>query len=1107
MKNDKTVTWFHLSDYHLNNEAYSTKRKAITKELLNDIQNQFKSQKDLNNIDFILLTGDLTYHGNFEEFELVYKEFISPLIKILNIKNNQVFIVPGNHEVYRNDETNLRVKIQEKLPINHFTALIEKLKNNKPDLNSIFNPFKNYNDFIKKYFPHILSDHGFYKYPLKLNEKITIEITGINTAWIAKGGNEEKGKLSAGYPFISNSIDIENNSIFRLTLMHHPMKWMYQFGDDTKLFEEFLKNQDMVFYGHLHETNFDPFLLVDTIYNPAGAAFNNDILERFWYSFGSFNIEEKHVKIHGREYRKEGKREKFYNMPWSPFQRSINQGKRLYNNDKKIERIDSMFDNAVQNDLGTIPNIIEELGIPYVEITEVTEKKYGILKGILILHGVSRYTTFQNIIFSTNDKISKNLATASLLNSSQKKIDNLIQGGPLLLFSGRQQDIIRTASESLLSLISQSLLITLVSKMRGENKEDIENEFLGLEKRGVFKIENEYFPFTGEQVISISLEEAIEKEISKPENFSEKDKNNIIEVALELLENHDLDYLEKAWLLILLNSQRKKINSSNYEKLKDIVINQIESSHPIYLLIALNLITNKKLLLKYAQLSVTHNNIIRTREKYADTLLAYGDICKKEKYIDDAQRCIKKAIEVLEQELKEEKNTITSANLFIKVGEIYEKNLGDNINASIQYSKGINILSEKIEKIQDDKEKSKIFESIGNIQLVKLHDYQNAIKNYKKGLQLEDRWQIWGGIASAIEEQAKKKESQGEISTHLWRLVVKNHLNAIERIEKPEIQAQAWIEVGDIRKDKLKTKKNWKEAYLKSIECLEHYLNNTVDVSDKSKTFEYIGDIQLVKLHNYQNALKNYNKGLQLEDRWQIWRGIASAIEEQAKKKESQGEISTHLWRLVVKNHLNAIERIEKPEIQAQAWIKIGDIRKEKLKTKKNWKVAYLESIKCLESYLVIVEDKTEKSKIFENIGDIQFEKLHDYKNAIRNYNKGLEIADRWQIWRGIAFVVEEQTKEKESQGLICTQEWKLVVKNHLNAIERIEETEIKAQAWEKVGDIKKDKLNDEKGSKKAYNKSIIFFKSALEITNNEGDKTYILKTIDDIRKKCRQEK
>lgn len=67
----------------------------------------FKDLKKLNvKIDFILFNGDLINNGSMGfdkdyEYNLVMEYFIEPLLTNLSLDKNNIFFVPGNHDVNR----------------------------------------------------------------------------------------------------------------------------------------------------------------------------------------------------------------------------------------------------------------------------------------------------------------------------------------------------------------------------------------------------------------------------------------------------------------------------------------------------------------------------------------------------------------------------------------------------------------------------------------------------------------------------------------------------------------------------------------------------------------------------------------------------------------------------------------------------------------------------------------------------------------------------------------------------------------------------------------------------------------------------------------------
>ena len=89
-----TLRWLHLSDIHFSNgEDYEIKR------MRDSIIDKLKEVFENNKVDFVVLSGDLAYQGGGYDANL--KKFIESLVNVSGISIDELFIVPGNHDLKR----------------------------------------------------------------------------------------------------------------------------------------------------------------------------------------------------------------------------------------------------------------------------------------------------------------------------------------------------------------------------------------------------------------------------------------------------------------------------------------------------------------------------------------------------------------------------------------------------------------------------------------------------------------------------------------------------------------------------------------------------------------------------------------------------------------------------------------------------------------------------------------------------------------------------------------------------------------------------------------------------------------------------------------------
>jgi len=132
----------HISDIHA-----SVKSKKKIAELYNALKTDIKKLQNKHDtkIEVVCITGDLINEGDNaeEELDVVFDTLIVPLMKDFSLKEKQVFIVPGNHEVMLSKvvpyiENGISMSLTNEESINSF---IENIDSTALDRISYFDEF------------------------------------------------------------------------------------------------------------------------------------------------------------------------------------------------------------------------------------------------------------------------------------------------------------------------------------------------------------------------------------------------------------------------------------------------------------------------------------------------------------------------------------------------------------------------------------------------------------------------------------------------------------------------------------------------------------------------------------------------------------------------------------------------------------------------------------------------------------------------------------------------------------------------------------------------------------------------------------------------------
>lgn len=241
----------HISDLHLEKETPTFEKTEIISALAEDL----KKQVDENTILFF--TGDLIDKGasNFTDklnaFYSFEKVFIEPILSQNPSLKGKIFIVPGNHDVYRDkidkySESGLKSELDNVKGLDTFIQS-NRLKSKHLDRLEDYKKWES--DFYNR---HNSKESTNFEFSHKINiGKYKVGITCLNSAWLCKD-DFDKENLLLGKNQIENSLSEIGDCQVKLALSHHPLEFFKEFDKET-LKIAIYRNYDILFTGHVHE--------------------------------------------------------------------------------------------------------------------------------------------------------------------------------------------------------------------------------------------------------------------------------------------------------------------------------------------------------------------------------------------------------------------------------------------------------------------------------------------------------------------------------------------------------------------------------------------------------------------------------------------------------------------------------------------------------------------------------------------------------------------------------------------------------------------------------------------------------------------------------------
>jgi formylglycine-generating enzyme required for sulfatase activity/predicted MPP superfamily phosphohydrolase len=250
-----TITWLHLSDLHFRaDERGAWDEDIVLRALLKDVRERITS--DGLRPDLIVVSGDIAFSSAPEEYALARK-FFDDLREATGVPKARLFIVPGNHDVSWDLITRTAEKKAETLnsrdAVNeaHLSAESRRLFLQRLD---------NYAAFVNTYFAkeHLVFDDEHYSHVQVFDvsagaEKVSVAVLGLNSAWLAYGGEEDRNHLVLGEYQVREALKAGEHADLRIASFHHPFDWFRAF-DRNACQALLMRECDFVLRGHLHRT-------------------------------------------------------------------------------------------------------------------------------------------------------------------------------------------------------------------------------------------------------------------------------------------------------------------------------------------------------------------------------------------------------------------------------------------------------------------------------------------------------------------------------------------------------------------------------------------------------------------------------------------------------------------------------------------------------------------------------------------------------------------------------------------------------------------------------------------------------------------------------------
>jgi len=292
------VRILHISDLHYRADD-DDDRTPILRAVAEDLI-AFRTEAPF---DAAIFTGDLVFAGTSPEvFHDAFDQCITPILKSADLSTTQLVIVPGNHDINRDEvdlaeEEQLRPLLQTLDKVNEFVDDALRMPNRTRRL-------ANFYSFINDLWPASTQPDTLGGTHYIETSRGTLSVSAANTAWRSTGRPDDADRhlLHVSERQLQALAQALQPADIAILACHHPPEWLAD-CDRERLERELATTYQAALFGHTH----DPHPIAS--YNEHGFAFVNTTGALFqgpgWrtcFTILDFNLNDKSVKCHYRKY-------------------------------------------------------------------------------------------------------------------------------------------------------------------------------------------------------------------------------------------------------------------------------------------------------------------------------------------------------------------------------------------------------------------------------------------------------------------------------------------------------------------------------------------------------------------------------------------------------------------------------------------------------------------------------------------------------------------------------------------------------------------------------------------------------------------------------------
>lgn len=258
-------SWVHLSDIHHGHgdSSHRLDQALVLERLRNDIRTY--ADRGLPKPDAIFVSGDIAFSGNVrvvppstrsEEYDKV-NTWLETVAESVGLRRENVFVVPGNHDVQRNITTIDRNVHRLITRLRDGSENLDEALTHQDDNRLMASRFSNYLQFANPYAPYCFqkdeaSCRLHWSHRLTTQGGLVVNVLGFNTALLSVD-DQDRGKLRVGKAQLGHLLGGHADDLV-IALSHHPLDWLADGQDLTRWIST---HAHIHLCGHVHSADFE----------------------------------------------------------------------------------------------------------------------------------------------------------------------------------------------------------------------------------------------------------------------------------------------------------------------------------------------------------------------------------------------------------------------------------------------------------------------------------------------------------------------------------------------------------------------------------------------------------------------------------------------------------------------------------------------------------------------------------------------------------------------------------------------------------------------------------------------------------------------------------